>query len=165
MTSTTTRFDQKQLRKTLGAFSTGITVVTTRSNKGTLHGVTANSFSSVSLDPPLVLWSQSLTSSNFQAFSDSDYFVINILAADQKELSDHFGKSQNDKFKGIKFEEGIGGSPVLENTSAAFECKKIASYPGGDHIIYLGEINSLSCTDVEPLIFSNGKYLNAKLSN
>jgi flavin reductase (DIM6/NTAB) family NADH-FMN oxidoreductase RutF len=117
---------------------TGVTVVTTLDREGKAHGVTANSFSSVSLDPPLVLWSQALASKSYPTFRDSEHFIVNILANDQVEISNHFGKSRQDKFNSVPCSPGIGGAPILTGTAAHLECVKVAAYPSGDHVIYLG---------------------------
>ncbi|MAB97250.1 MAG: flavin reductase [Pseudomonadaceae bacterium] len=161
MTEKLSSFDQRTLRNVLGSFVTGVTVVTTRDNNGKAHGVTANSFSSVSLDPPLVLWSQSLTSKSYPAFSESDHFAVNILADDQIHLSNHFAKSQEDKFIDVACSNGLGGSPVLACVSAHLECKKIATYPGGDHVVYLGQVENIGQSNRVPLAFGHGKYMTA----
>ena len=154
-----TTFDSRQLRNVLGTFTTGVTIVTTRDGKGTPYGVTANSFSSVSLDPPLVLWSQALTSKSFSAFDESRYFAINILADDQIALSNHFAKSHDNKFANVAFHDGLGGSPVLKGTVAHFECVKTAAYPAGDHVIYLGRVECLGHSGRRPLAFAHGRYM------
>ena len=157
--STPASFDPRQLRNVLGTFVTGVTVVTTRDAAGAAHGVTANSFSSVSLDPPLVLWSQSLSSKSYPAFHDSDRFVVNILADDQVAISNHFAKSKEDKFSGIEHATGLGGVPVLSGTAAHFECVKVAEYPGGDHVVYLGRVENFGHSHRRPLAFHGGKYM------
>jgi flavin reductase (DIM6/NTAB) family NADH-FMN oxidoreductase RutF/DNA-binding IclR family transcriptional regulator len=144
--------DPRQLRNVLGAFVTGVTVVTTRDSSGADHGVTANSFSSVSLDPPLVLWSQSLSSKSYPAFRDSERFVVNILADDQVGISNHFAKSREDKFSGIEHRLGLGGAPILEGTAAHLEC-------GGDHVVYLGRVENFARSSRRPLAFGSGKYM------
>ncbi|WP_076997693.1 flavin reductase [Variovorax sp. KK3] len=155
----TTGFEARQLRDVLGTFVTGVTVVTTRDAAGVSHGVTANSFSSVSLDPPLVLWSQSITSRSHQAFQQSDHFAINILADDQIALSNHFAKSRDDKFNGIAHVQGIGGAPVLDGVAAHLECTKVAAYPGGDHVVFIGRVDQLGQSARRPLAFGSGKYM------
>jgi flavin reductase (DIM6/NTAB) family NADH-FMN oxidoreductase RutF/DNA-binding IclR family transcriptional regulator len=152
-------FDQRKLRDVLGTFVTGVTVVTTCDAAGVCHGVTANSFTSVSLEPPLVLWSQALSSRSYPAFRDSDHFAVNILADDQVALSNHFAKSKEDKFKGIDHQVGLGGVPVLEGTAAHLECVKVASYAGGDHIVYMGRIERVSHSGRRPLAFGSGRYM------
>ncbi len=154
-----TSYDSRQLRNVLGTFTTGVTIVTTRDEQGVHHGVTANSFSSVSLEPPLVLWSQALTSRSFAAFRDSEYFAVNILADDQIELSNHFAKSRDDKFANVSFTEGLGGTPVLAGTVAHFECAKVASYPAGDHVIYVGRVERVGHSGRRPLAFAHGRYM------
>ena len=152
-------FEARQLRDVLGTFVTGVTIVTTRDAEGQPHGVTANSFSSVSLDPPLVLWSQSVSSRSHSAFQESEHFVINILADDQIALSNHFAKSRDDKFNGIAHVEGLGGSPVLDGVAAHLECTKVAAYPGGDHVVFIGRVENISQSGRRPLAFGSGKYM------
>jgi flavin reductase (DIM6/NTAB) family NADH-FMN oxidoreductase RutF/DNA-binding IclR family transcriptional regulator len=151
--------DKRELRNVLGAFTTGVTIVTTRDANGTTHGLTANSFSSVSLDPPLVLWSQSLGSSSYAAFRDAEHFAINILADDQIAISNRFAKSGVDKFTGIVWAEGVGHVPVLAGTAAHLECSKVAAYPGGDHVVYLGRVERIGRSGRRPLAFSGGRYM------
>ncbi len=154
-----TAFDKRELRSVLGAFTTGVTIVTTRDGEGRTHGLTANSFSSVSLDPPLVLWSQSLGSSSYEAFRDSGHFAINILADDQVALSNRFATSGADKFANLACREGVGGVPVLPGTAAHLECAKVAAYPGGDHVVYLGRVERVGRSGRRPLAFSGGRYM------
>ncbi len=154
-----TSFDSRQLRTVLGTFTTGVTIVTTQDAEGVDYGVTANSFSSVSLDPPLVLWSQALTSKSFPAFRDNDHFAVNVLADDQVEMSNHFAKSKEDKFAQLDFRRGLGGVPVLQGTVAHFECVKIAAYPAGDHMIFLGRVERVSHSGRRPLAFAHGRYM------
>ncbi|WP_454727216.1 MULTISPECIES: flavin reductase [Cupriavidus] len=152
-------FDARELRGVLGNFVTGVTVVTTRDATGKPHGVTANSFSSVSLDPPLILWSQSLSSNSYPAFRESDHFVVNILADDQVAVSNHFAKSGHDKFDAVEYEDGHHGVPVLPGSAAYLECTKMATYPGGDHVVYLGKIERFLNARRRPLAFGAGKYM------
>ncbi len=154
-----TSFDSKQLRTVLGTFTTGVTIVTTRDAQGIDYGVTANSFSSVSLEPPLVLWSQALTSSSFTAFRDSEHFAVNVLADDQIAMSNRFAKSSQDKFAELAFSRGLGGSPLLPGTVAHFECVKVAAYPAGDHVIYLGRVERVGHSGRRPLAFAHGRYM------
>lgn len=152
-------FDKRQLRDALGTFATGVTIVTTRDGTGKLHGLTANSFSSVSLEPPLVLWSQAHSSRSHGTFQASDHFAINILAEGQIALSNAFSRSaDDDKFADVKYEEGIGGVPVLSGTAASMECVKVASYPGGDHTVYLGRVERVVRSGLRPLVFESGRY-------
>lgn len=152
-------FDSKQLRQVLGAFPTGVTVVTTVDGAGKLYGVTANSFSSVSLEPPLILWSQSNSSSSHAAFRDSDRFVVNIMADDQIHVANQFAKSGIDKFGGIPVRAGLGGVPIIDGTAACLECRKVAAYPGGDHTIFIGLVEQFERSDRNSLAFGRGRYM------
>lgn len=152
-------FDSRELRTTLGAFTTGVTVVTTVDATGRRHGVTANSFSSVSLDPPLILWSQSLNSRSYPAFRDGERFVVNIMAHDQVHVSNQFAKAAEDKFAGIATSEGIGGMPIIEGSAAHLECVKVAAWPGGDHVVYLGRVEKIHRAPRKALAFGEGRYM------
>lgn len=155
----TASFEARQLRDVLGTFVTGVTVITTRDGNGVAHGVTANSFSSVSLDPPLVLWSQSLSSRSYSAFHDSNHFAVHILADDQIDVSNHFAKSRDDKFSGVAHKAGIGGVPILDGAAAHLECVKVAEYPGGDHVVYVGRVERIAQSGRRALAFGRGKYM------
>lgn len=152
-------FDTRDFRKTLGAFTTGVTVVTTLDAAGKPYGVTANSFSSVSLDPPLILWSQSVTSSSYPAFRDCERFVVNILADHQVQTSNQFARSRDDKFLGIPVQPGLGGVPIIQDCAAHLECTKVAAYPGGDHVVYIGQVEKMHRSPRRPLAFGDGRYM------
>lgn len=154
----TASVDAKAFRDALGAYATGVTIVTTRSPEGIDVGVTANSFNSVSLEPPLVLWSLSRTSSSFEVFERSDYFVAHVLASDQEGLSNTFAKRGVDKFASLRFERGQGGAPLLEGCAARFQCRVAYRYEGGDHIILVGEVLSFDREGRKPLAYLGGKY-------
>ena len=151
-------FDQRQLRDVLGTFVTGVTVVTTRDADGVAHGVTVNAFSSVSLEPPLILWSQAIASRSYPAFRDSPRFAVNILAHDQIGLSQHFARSREDKFHGIAHHCGLGEVPILEGVAAHLECVQVAAYPGGDHVVYIGRVERIGRSGRAPLAFGHGEY-------
>jgi flavin reductase (DIM6/NTAB) family NADH-FMN oxidoreductase RutF/DNA-binding IclR family transcriptional regulator len=155
-------FDNRDLRRVLGTFVTGVTVVTTTDDEGGFHGVTANSFSSVSLDPPLVLWSQAVKSHSHPAFFKAERFAVNILAEDQIELSKRFGKSSQEKFAGIDLDIGSDGVPLLRGCSARLQCRVVSRVPGGDHTIYVGEVQAIDRAERKPLVFGNGQYLLAE---
>jgi len=152
-------FDSRELRRTLGTFVTGVTVVTAIDEEGRFHGVTANSFSSVSLDPPLVLWSQAVKSQSHPVFCKAERFAVNILADDQMDLSDRFAKSSREKFAGLEVDVGLGGVPLLRCCSAWLQCRVFSRVPGGDHTIYIGEVDSIDRAERKPLVFGNGQYL------
>jgi flavin reductase (DIM6/NTAB) family NADH-FMN oxidoreductase RutF/DNA-binding MarR family transcriptional regulator len=144
-------------RRTLGEFATGVAVITTTVN-GVSYGVTSNSFVSVSLDPPLVLWSLRRESQSFAAFESCDYFAVNVLADDQIALSQHFAKSNPNKFESVAYSKGRAHVPLLHSIAAAFECRRTRAYEGGDHLVLLGEVEVFSRYDRAPLIFSKGRY-------
>ena len=147
-----------RLREALGSFVTGVTVVTTRQGNE-LHGLTANSFTSVSLDPPLVLFSLSRTADCFDAFEETNAFAVNILRSDQEELSNRFATKDIDKWSGVAWQPGHGGCPLLAGAIATFECRVTTRYEGGDHVIYVGEVLRFDHgPDGEPLAFFRGRY-------
>ena len=150
--------DQRHLRHALGRFATGVTVITTRTADGKLEGLTANSFSAVSLDPPLVLWSLRRSASSLSSFADSGYFAVNVLAANQCDLSRHFATPSKDRFAEIDYAVGLGGCALLPDCLASFECSTEHTVTGGDHIIFIGRVLRATYRDGEPLIFSAGKY-------
>ncbi len=150
--------DSRSLRDALGEFATGVAVVTARAADGQPVGVTINSFASVSLDPPLILWSLGLQSPSLAVFESCSHYAVNILAADQADLSQRFSQSQNDKFAGIDTTGGAGGTPLLPGCCAWFECRNEARYPGGDHIILLGYVEEFQRAEKPPLIFHGGQY-------
>ena len=156
------QFDQRALRDVFGAYVTGVTVVTTLCEDGTPCGVTANSFSSVSLDPPLILWSQGLNANSYPVFRDAERFVVNILALDQVEISQRFATPGIDRFAGLSHRQGAGGVPILDDCMAYLECRKTAVYPGGDHAIFLGEVENFHRSARAPLAFSSGRYSSAQ---
>lgn len=151
-------FDAVEFRKALGSFTTGVTVVTTREPSGEDIGLTANSFNSVSLDPPMVLWSLSKASRSLSAFRDAKCFAVHILSQDQEELSGQFARRGNDKFSGVTIERGPGGIPLLSHSAARFVCSTVYQYEGGDHIIFVGEVTDFLHNDLPPLLFHGGQY-------
>lgn len=152
------RIDQGELRRVLGSFATGVAVVTTVGEGGTPVGLTVNSFNSVSLDPPLVLWSLSLDAPSLTAFRTHEHFAVNILAEGQEELCTQFATPSDDKFAGVEFMAGVAGVPLLKGVAAHIECRTHARYPGGDHEIHLGEILSLRAEDRSPLVIHRGGF-------
>jgi 3-hydroxy-9,10-secoandrosta-1,3,5(10)-triene-9,17-dione monooxygenase reductase component len=152
-------FDARHYRNALGSFTTGVTIVTTRTRDPAQDvGLTANSFNSVSLDPPLVLWSMSKTAASLKAFAAAEYFAVHILAADQEYLSNVFAQRGADKFGGMSPARGHGGVPLLDGCSARFECRSAFQYDGGDHVIFVGEVVTFDHFDRPPLAFQGGKY-------
>lgn len=151
---------KRAFRSSLGRFATGVTVVTTRLADGAYAGLTVNSFSSVSLEPPLVLWSIGTDSSGYLAFSTADHFCINVLARPHEDIAMAFAKSDGAKFDAVAYTEGVGGAPVLDEALAAFECVKEAHYPGGDHLIVVGRVARVQMRESgdAPLVFYQGAF-------
>ncbi len=152
---------QIELRNALGQFATGVTVVTTLDEKNKPVGVTASSFNSVSLDPPLILWSLSKNAMSMPAFTNSGGFNVHVLAAHQQDISSNFASSQGDKFENIPFETCQQGFPILGDYAALFRCRTHFKYEGGDHIIFVGEVLEYQANDLPVLIFHSGRYAEA----
>jgi len=156
--STATSIDTGEFRKALGAFTTGVTIVTTHFEKMGDVGLTANSFNSVSLDPPMVLWSLAKTAGSLQAFKNTEYFAVHILSEDQQELSNRFAQRGVDKFSNIDIQRGPENIPLIEGCAAQFTCKTAYQYEGGDHLIFVGEVVNFRRRDRSPLLFHDGEY-------
>lgn len=153
-----TEFDTRAFRRALGNFATGVTVVTAAAADGRTVGVTANSFNSVSLDPPLILWSLDKRSSSHEVFELASHFAVNILAADQIDLSNNFARPKDDRFAGIDHQPGEGGAPVLADCSARFHCEKFQQVDGGDHWIMIGKVVQFDDFGRSPLLYHQGAY-------
>lgn len=151
-------FDSRNFRNALGSFATGVTIVTTRDADGGDVGLTANSFNSVSLDPPMVLWSLSKASAALPAFMQSAHFAVHILAAEQEALSNTFSRRGIDKFAGLELQRGAGGVALLGGCSAYFECRTTFRYEGGDHVIFVGQVISFTDQARAPLVYHSGGY-------
>ena len=153
------QFDAVQFRRALSQFATGVTVITTRLADGTFRGLTASSFNSVSLDPPLVLWSLGARANSMPIFSGNSHYVINVLAAGQEELALRFSRrTEKNPFEGIDYELSRTGLPILQGVAAWFECHNRSRYPEGDHVIFVGEVEHCEYTDQPSLIFHNGRF-------
>ncbi len=151
--------DQRSYRNALGCFATGITVITTKNNDESLAGVTINSFASVSLEPPMVLFSLKSESPLNDVFKNSKTYNVNILAADQEKLSNLFAGPTEGKFDQAEWVEGENGSPILNNVLASLECELTETYPGGDHTIFLGTVTKINCpNEGNPLLYFRGGY-------
>ncbi|CAN5349096.1 flavin reductase family protein [soil metagenome] len=155
----TPSFSAPDFRAALGMFATGVTIVTARDATGQRVGLTANSFNSVSLSPPLVLWSLARSAGSMPAFERGSHYAINILAAEQHELAERFASKAADRFAGVEFREGASGAPVLEGAAAVFECFNRSQYEEGDHVIFVGEVERCERrAGAQPLIFHGGRY-------
>lgn len=150
--------DSNQLRQALSKFATGVTIVTSVDRDLEPVGITANSFSSVSLEPPMVLWSLSDKAFSKDAFLSATHFCVHVLTAEQKALSERFARAGEDKFGGVDWTRGLGGVPLLTDFVARFQCRSVDRHPAGDHIIFLGEVLEYEQNEKRPLVFQGGCY-------
>jgi len=157
--ATSPAFDAAHFRKALSQFATGVTVITTRLADGTLLGLTASSFNSVSLSPPLVLWSLSEQASSMPVFSGNSHYVINILGADQAPLAEQFARKSANRFDGVDYTLSRTGQPILKGVSAWFECHNRSRYPEGDHVIFVGEVEHCEVKPQAALVFHDGRFI------
>ena len=140
-------------------FATGVTIVTARTSEGKFIGLTANSFNSVSLSPPLVLWSLSRAAASLAAFSAGSHYAINILSSEQQDLARAFASREGKRFEELSFSTGAGGAPLLNGAAATFECFNRSRYEEGDHVIFVGEVEHCSHRPgASPLLFHGGKF-------
>lgn len=147
------------LRDTLGCFPTGVAVATTITTDGTPVGLTINSFNSVSLDPPLILWSLANTAPSFDAFNTHGAFTINILGSDQSQLCCQFSNPSPDKFAGVRWRAGHKGTPVLNDVMVTLECDTYRVVDGGDHRVFLGQVKRMRRREAQPLVFHRGQLV------
>ena len=150
--------DPRDFRSALGTYATGVTIITAAGADGKPYGLTCNSFASVSLNPPLVLWSLGMFSQTLNVFQNASHFTVNILGASQQALATKFAKSSEDKFAGVEWTPGLGNAPVIAGSVANFQCRAANRYYGGDHIIFLGAVEAYAYSRQEPLLFARGNY-------
>lgn len=148
----------REFRRCLAKFATGVTVVTCADDGGNPYGITANSFSSVSLEPRLVLWNVAKVSNSLKAFLDARHFAINVLAAEQEDLSRHFARSDHTLFDSVEITRSEENVPLIPGSLACFECLTVDIHDCGDHYIVIGEVVRYESRDAEPLLFFDGKY-------
>ena len=146
------------LRRSLGHFATGVTVVTCCAPDGRACGITANSFSSVSLDPPLVLWNIAKVSNSLNAYLAAEYFAIHVLRAEQQYMAEHFARTDHTRYNGIEHTISGQNVPILPGVLARFDCRTHEILEGGDHHIIIGEVQAHTASDGAPLLFFDGKY-------
>jgi flavin reductase (DIM6/NTAB) family NADH-FMN oxidoreductase RutF len=151
-------FDAHHFRNALSQFATGVTVITTRLPDGSFLGLTASSFNSVSLDPPLVLWSLAQGASSLPVFTGNSHYVINVLAGDQAALAERFAMRIENRFEGVEFALSYTGLPILKGAAAWFECHNRSRYPEGDHVIFVGEVERCDVAPQAALVFHGGKF-------
>jgi flavin reductase (DIM6/NTAB) family NADH-FMN oxidoreductase RutF len=158
LASDSSPIDPRDFRNALGTYATGVTIITAAGADGKPYGLTCNSFASVSLNPPLVLWSLVLYSSSLSVFQNAGHFAINVLGASQQALANKFAKSSEDKFAGVEWTSGVGDAPLLKDSVANFQCRAVNRYYGGDHVIFLGAVEAYAYNRDEPLLFARGGY-------
>ena len=151
-------FDSAHFRRALSQFATGVTVITTRLADGSFRGLTASSFNSVSLDPPLVLWSLGTGANSMPIFSGISHYVINVLAAGQEELAMRFSRRTDDPWANTEYELSRTGQPILKGVTAWFECHNRSRYPEGDHVIFVGEVEECAVHPQPALLFHHGRF-------
>ena len=151
-------FDEADFRGALSQFATGVTVITTRDEHGGFVGLTASSFNSVSLTPPLILWSLSSGARTMPQFRASSHYVINVLAADQAPLAERFASRIEDRFQGIGFDLSPTGLPILHGVAAWFECHNRSRYPEGDHVIFVGEVERCAHEPKPGLVYHRSRF-------
>ena len=151
-------FETQHFRAALSQFATGVTIITTRDQDGSFFGLTASSFNSVSLTPPLVLWSLGQKSRSMPLFAENSHYVINVLAADQAELAERFASRLDDRFSGVDFSLSQNGLPILGGVSAWFECHNRSRHPEGDHVIFVGEVERCAFERKPALLFHDGRF-------
>jgi len=152
--------DPREFRNTLGCFATGITVITTVDRDGGPVGFTANSFTALSLDPPLILFCLDRNATCFESFHRNRHFAVNILTTEQQNISNRFAKSGADKWSGVEFCSGETGCPILIGSLASLECEVDEVFEGGDHVIFIGKVMAMQRTDggSQPLLYFRGRY-------
>ncbi len=151
-------FNPRAFRDALSTFTTGVTIITTRAADGSPVGITANSFNSVSLNPPLVLWSLAKSAYSLDAFAHTKQWNVHVLSVEQEGLSGRFAARGEDKFAGIELDRGINDIPLLHNCTARFQCRTAFMYEGGDHMIFVGEVLGFDQSHLPPLAFQSGQY-------
>lgn len=158
LSSDNSSIDPRDFRNALSTFATGVTIITAAAADGKPVGLTCNSFASVSLNPPLVLWSLVAFSPSMGVFQNASHFAVNILGASQRDLAMQFAKPAEDKFAGVTWTRGLGEAPLLADTVASFQCRTAARYYGGDHVIFLGAVEAYAYNQAEPLLFARGGF-------
>jgi 3-hydroxy-9,10-secoandrosta-1,3,5(10)-triene-9,17-dione monooxygenase reductase component len=153
-----THFDPTDFRRALGMFATGVTIVTARAADGTPVGITANSFNSVSMQPPMVLWSLARNARSLPVFEAAEHWNVHILSNEQEAMSNRFARAGEDKFGGVSLDPSSTGAPLLPGCSARFQCRTVFRYEGGDHIIFVGEVIDYDRSERPPLLYVTGNY-------
>ncbi|HVF91177.1 MAG TPA: flavin reductase family protein [Blastocatellia bacterium] len=149
---------KEEFRRALGHFASGVTVVTSKGQGERPQGITVSAFTSVSLDPPLILVCIDKRASIHDHLVEGSYFAVSLLAEDQELISRRFASKEEDRFDGVGFTEGVTGSPLLTGSLAGIECRVVHAFPGGDHTIFVGEVEATAVTEGKPLLYFRGGY-------
>jgi flavin reductase (DIM6/NTAB) family NADH-FMN oxidoreductase RutF len=158
LSSDSSSIDPRDFRNALGTYATGVTIITAAAADGKPYGLTCNSFASVSLNPPLVLWSLVIFSQGMSIFQNASHFAVNVLGASQQALATKFAMPSVDRFAGVDWAPGLGNAPILADSVANFQCRAVNRYYGGDHVIFLGAVEAYAYNRQEPLLFARGGY-------
>lgn len=158
LASDSSPIDPRDFRNALGTYATGVTIITAAAPDGRPYGITCNSFASVSLNPPLVLWSLGAYSSSLTVFQNASHFAVHVLGTSQQALANKFARSSDGKFAGVDWTPGLGNAPVLAESVANFQCRSVNRYYGGDHVIFLGAVEAYAYNTKDPLLFARGRY-------
>lgn len=153
-----------EFRTALSRFPSGVTIVTTKDADGRFHGITVSAFASVSLEPPMILVCIDKDTGSHYAFQESCFFVVNILAEEQENLSNQFAAQISDKFDGVDYRLGISEIPVLEDALVTLECRLAYAHEGGDHTIFVGLVEKSNVKDENPLVYWHGNYRKLEIS-
>jgi flavin reductase (DIM6/NTAB) family NADH-FMN oxidoreductase RutF len=158
LASGSSALDPRDFRNALGTYATGVTIVTAVADDGKPYGLTCNSFASVSINPPLVLWSLGMYSQGLPIFQNAAHFAVNVLGVSQASLATKFSKSGVDRFDGVDWKPGLGNAPLIAGSVAQFQCRAANRYYGGDHVIFLGAVEAYAYNKQEPLLFLSGGF-------
>ena len=164
LSSGSSGLDPRDFRNALGTFATGVTIITAMADDGKPYGLTCNSFASVSINPPLVLWSLGMYSQGLPIFQNASHFAVNVLGVSQAPLAAKFAKSGVDRFTGVDWKPGLGKAPLIADSVAYFQCRAASRYYGGDHVIFLGAVEAYAYNRREPLLFLGsgfGRFVSA----
>jgi flavin reductase (DIM6/NTAB) family NADH-FMN oxidoreductase RutF len=151
-------FDERQFRDALAQYATGVTVITALAGAGRYVGFTANSFNSVSLHPPLVVWNLAVRSASLPAFESADRYAVNVLSAGQVELARRFSRPHADRFAGVSYRLGWSEAPLIDGCVAWLECRPHARHRAGDHVLFVGEVVTVERAPGQGLVFHHGRY-------
>ena len=149
---------ERHFRDVLAQFATGVTIITARTGAGAYVGFTANSFNSVSLDPPLVVWSLARRSRSLAVFEGAERYAVNVLAHDQIDLARRFSRPHADRFETVPFRLGAAAAPLIEGAVAWLECRHHALHPAGDHMLFIGQVDGCAHQNLAPLVWHGGRY-------